>query len=266
MNEGFRDAFALVTGASSGIGEVFARELAARGANLLVTARSRDKLEVLAAELAKAHDVEVHVVAADLGEPSGVERLCREADELGIPVDHLVNNAGFGAVGAFAGADPAVQTDMVRLNCEALMRVTRHFLPPMLARGRGGVIHVASTAAYQPMPYMATYGATKAFVLSFSLALSEEVAGRGVSVMALCPGPVPTGFQAVAGIEPGMERIAALSAEQTVKRGLEAYLAGDRVCVPGTVNRAQTLASKLLPRGVVTHTISAAMKRMGRAK
>ena len=266
MKDLFRDAFTLVTGASSGIGEVFARELAARGSNLVITARSRDKLEALAAELGKKHGVEVHVVASDISEANGVDRLCREVDELGVAIHHLVNNAGFGIAGAFAKSDESEQTRMVRLNCEALMRVTRHFVPPLIERGSGGIIHVASTASYQPMPFMATYGATKAFVLSFSVALREEISGRGVRVLALCPGPVPTGFQAAAGIEPGMERIAALSAEETVRQGLEAYQANDAVCIPGAVNRVQTLVSKFMPRSVVTHTISAAMKRMGRAK
>lgn len=262
----FRDSTALVTGASSGIGEALARALAARGANVVLTARSADKLERLAASLSREHGVRTHVVTADLAEREGVEQLCRGVSEFGIEIEQLVNNAGFGHVGNFAASDADQHRRMIRLNCEALVLLTHHFLPKMLERKRGGVLNVASTAAYQPMPFMATYGATKAFVLSFSSALAEEVGGSGVRVTALCPGPVPTGFQAAAGIEPGMERVAALSADETARAGLAAWAAGDMVCVPGAVNRVHTSAVGLLPRRFVTKTISLAMKRMGRAK
>lgn len=258
MSDLFRGTTVLVTGASSGLGADFARALATRGAELVLTARSRHRLEALARDLA----VKSTVVAADLSTADGVDKLMNAVES----VDHLVNNAGFGIASAFAKADQEPQAEMVRLNCEALMRLSRRYLPGMLERGRGGIIHVASTAGHQPMPFMATYGATKAFVLSFSVAVSEEVKGSGVRVLALCPGPVPTGFQEVAGIEPGMERVAALSSTDTVSRALKAYQAGDTVCIPGAVNRAQTMFSKLMPRSVVTHMIAAAMFRMGRAR
>lgn len=261
----FRGSVALVTGASSGIGEEIARQLAAHGANLVLTARSEDKLTRLSEELSARHGVDAHVVAADLSAADGVERLCRGVDELDVQIDHLVNNAGFGAVGAFSRSDRTRQREMIRLNCEALVALTHCFLPSMLERARGGVLNVASTAAYQPLPYMAVYAATKAFVWSFSAALAEELRDTGVRVSALCPGPVPTGFQAAAGIEAGVERVASLSAEETVRRGLSAYAAGDVVFVPGTVNRVQTVLTKLAPRAVVTHAVSRAMKRMGRA-
>lgn len=264
--EGYFGTRALVTGASSGIGAELARQLAGRGANLILTARSKDKLDALADEITKKNRVEAQVVVADLAAPGGAESLAADVDALGVDVDHLVNNAGFGDAGALARAEPEKLAEMVRLNCEALVVLARHFLPPMLERRRGGIINVASTAAFQPMPYMAVYAATKAFVLSFSAALSKEVAGSGVIVTALCPGPVPTGFQAVAGIEPGVERIAALSAAETAERALAAYAAGDTVCVPGAVNRVQTVLSKLAPRELLTSAISIAMKRSGRAK
>jgi len=264
--EGFFGTRALVTGASSGIGLELARQLATRGANLILTARSKDKLDALAQELAQMHRVEVQVVVADLAAPGGAEGLCADVDALGVSVDHVVNNAGFGDAGALSKADAAKLAEMVRLNCEAVVVLSRHFLPGMLERGRGGVLNVASTAAFQPMPFMAVYAATKAFVLSFSAALAREVEGSGVRVTALCPGPVPTGFQAAAGIEPGVERIAALSAERTAEIGLAAYGVGDTVCVPGAVNRVQTVLSKLAPRGLLTSAISVAMKRSGRAK
>jgi len=258
MPDPFRGTSALITGASSGLGAEFARVLSKRGVKLVLTARSRDRLEALARDL----DTESRVVALDLSTRAGVDALLREVEH----VDHLVNNAGFGSAGRFANTDADAQAEMVRLNCEAVMRLSRHYLPPMLERGRGGILHVASTAAFQPMPFMATYGGTKAFVLSFSVALAEEVRGSGVRILALCPGPVPTGFQEVAGIEPGMERLAALSSVETVAQALRAYEAGDAVCVPGSVNRVQTLFSKLMPRSVVTRSIAAAMQRMGRTR
>ncbi|MBE7478901.1 MAG: SDR family oxidoreductase [Polyangiaceae bacterium] len=264
--EGFFGTRALVTGASSGIGAELARQLATRGANLILTARSKDKLDALAEELRQKNRVAVQVVVADLAQPGGAQSLAADVDALGVDVDHLVNNAGFGDAGALVKADPDKLAEMVRLNCEAVVVLARHFLPPMLARRRGGVLNVASTAAFQPMPYMAVYAATKAFVLSFSAALAKEAEGNGVTVTALCPGPVPTGFQAAAGIEPGVERIAALSAEETAARALSAYAAGDTVCVPGAVNRVQTVLSKLAPRELLTSAISIAMKRAGRVK
>jgi short-subunit dehydrogenase len=257
---------ALVTGASSGIGAELARALATRGAHLILTARSKDKLDALAEELSKDGRISVKVVVADLARAGGAEGLCADVDALGLHVDLLVNNAGFGDAGILAKAEPGKLSDMVRLNCESVVVLARHFLPGMLARGHGGVLNVASTAAFQPMPYMAVYGATKAFVLSFSAALSKEVEGSGVRVTALCPGPVPTGFQAVARIRPGVERIAALSAEETAERALEGWALGDTVCIPGAVNRAQTVLSKLAPRELLTSAISIAMKRSGRAK
>jgi short-subunit dehydrogenase len=262
----FRDSLALVTGASSGIGRELARQLAGRGANLVLAARSEDELRRLAGELSRAHGIDAHVVAVDLSRRRGVDQLCRAVDVIGVDLDHLINNAGFGYAGAFSNSDARTQRQMIRLNCEAPVLLTRYFLAGMIERGRGGVLNVASTASFQPMPFMATYGATKAFVLSFSAALSEELAGTRVRVTALCPGPVATRFQAVAGIEPGVERVAALSAEVTARHGLHAYQARRSVCVPGAVNQVQTVVSKLLPRSVLTRSIGSAMKRMGRAK
>lgn len=258
MADLFRGTTALVTGASSGLGADFARELARRGAALILTARSRDKLEALARDL----PTKSRVVTADLSTADGVDSLLRDVES----VDHLINNAGFGMAGSFVGSEASAQAEMIRLNCEALMRLSHRYLPKMLERRRGGILHVASTAGHQPMPFMATYGATKAFVLSFSVALAEEMKGKDVRICALCPGPVPTGFQEVAGIEPGMERVAALSSQETVKRALRAYEAGDTVCIPGAVNRVQTMFSKIMPRSVVTGTIAAAMHRMGRTR
>ncbi len=264
MHELFGGTWALVTGASSGLGAELARQLAGHGANLILTARSRDKLESLAAELQAACHVDARVLVADLAEVGGPERLCREVDALDVFVEHLMNNAGLGLAGPFIENDQHTDLDMVRVNCAALMTLSHHFAPSMAEQRRGGILNVASTAAHQPMPYMAVYGATKAFVLSFSAALAQELRARDVRVCAVCPGPVPTGFQKVAGTELRYQSVAVLSAEDTVRLALEGYEKGRDVVVTGTVNRVQTLTSKLMPRLVITRGVAFAMKRMGR--
>jgi short-subunit dehydrogenase len=261
----FARSWVLVTGASSGLGASFAKQLAQVGANLVLTARSRDKLEALAQALALAHGIETRVVVGDLGAPGGAAAMWRSVETLALPIDHLISNAGFGAAGPVVATDAERLGEMVRVNCEALTVLSRLALPPMLERGRGGIIHVASTASFQPVPYMATYGATKAYVLSFSTALSEEVRGRGVRVMALCPGPVPTGFQDVAGfaIHPS-QKWAELSAEETVSRALEAYVAERDVFIPGAVNVMGTIGSKLMPRRLLMRTVARMMQQRKR--
>jgi hypothetical protein len=261
----FQHTFALVTGASSGLGLEFARQLAARGANLILAARSIDKLEATARELAAVHGVDARALRADLAAPGGAEALCAAVGELGVFVAHLVNNAGFGTAGPFLRAER--QGEMVRLNCEALTVLSQHFLREMAERRCGGVIHVASIAGFQPTPYMATYAASKAYVLTLSVALSEELRGRGVRVLALCPGPVPTGFQGVAGTAiRGPMKVASLTAEETVFRALDAYEDGRAVCVPGTVNRVSAVSARLLPLGLISRVAAAVMRRSGRAR
>lgn len=262
----FRGTRALVTGASSGLGEELAWQLAARGCALVLTARSEGKLRALADELAQKHGVAVDVIARDLGAAGGATALADEVERRGLSIDHLISNAGFGTNGAIVESDAARQAEMVRLNCEALVVLTTRFLPAMAARGAGGIIHVASIAGNQPTPYMATYGATKAFVQSFSLAVAEEVRARGVRVLALCPGPVPTGFQSVAGadIAPSQRR-AVLTAEETVRIGLRAYERGRTVCIPGGLNKLGTVGVRLLPRGFVVRTVGRMMRQKPRA-
>jgi short-subunit dehydrogenase len=261
MEDLFAGHWTLITGASSGLGEEFARQLAARRSNLILTARSKDKLEALGAELAAQHAVKTEVIALDLSAPGGDEALCAAVDRLGHPVTHLVSNAGFGTNGPFV--DSARQAEMVRLNCEALVTLSHHFVKPMLARRSGGVIHVASVASFQPAPFMSVYAATKAFVLTFSEGLAEELRGTGVRCSALCPGPVRTGFQAVAGsdIAPS-QRFSVLSAEETVARGLRAYERNKAVFIPGGMNRLGAFGSWLTPRGILVRTVA----RMMRAK
>ncbi len=263
----YSGTWALVTGASSGIGEEFARQLAARKANLILTARSEDKLRRLGRDLIQRYGVQTRVVPVDLGRAGGAERLCITVDALNLVVDHLVNNAGFGSAGKFTEGAEMRAADMVRLNCEAVTVLSRHFLAGMALRGRGGVIHVSSIAGFQPVPYMAIYGATKAYVLSLSMALHEEVRGRGVRVLALCPGPVPTGFQSAAGIRMGgggSDSLAALSAEETVRRALDAYDERKDVLVPGRANWLGTIGSKILPRGILVKAVGEMMRRAGR--
>jgi short-subunit dehydrogenase len=185
---------ALITGASSGIGEEFAHEMARRHTNLVLVARSRDKLEALSDELVEAHGVRVDVVTADLTEPDAPAHVFAAVDRLGIHVHALVNNAGFGTYGQFEIQDPETESREISLNVLALVQLTRLFAPAMLARREGLVINIASSAGFVPTPYMATYGATKAFVIRFSEALWAEFEGRGVQVKVLCPGYTRTGF------------------------------------------------------------------------
>ena len=266
LSQVFAGSWVLVTGASSGLGEEFARQLAAARANLILTARSRDKLEALARALAAQHGIAAEVIARDLGAVGGADALCDEVARLGHPVEHLISNAGFGLGGPVLKGDSARLGEMVRLNCEALVVLSRRLLPSMVERGRGGVLHVASIAGFQPAPFMTTYAATKAFVLSFSEGLAEELRSTGVRVCALCPGPVPTGFQAVAGtgIAPSQRR-SILSAEETVRRGLSAYARGQAVYVPGGINKVSSLGSRILPRATMRRLVGNMMRAKGRA-
>lgn len=262
----YRGSWVLVTGASSGIGAAFAQNLAHRGAHLILTARSRERLQSFASDLSKINGVEARVVPADLTLPEGVQTLFDGVAALGVPVEHVINNAGLGAVGSASQLDLDTQRRMLRLNIEALASITRHFLPGLLSKGRGGIIHVASTAAFQPTPYMAVYGASKAFVLSFSLATSEETRGTGTRVLALCPGPVPTGFQRAAGIPVvPLTKLVQLDAAGVVESALRAYDAGRPLVIPGVVNTLQTTASKLLPRGLIVRAARWTMRGLHRA-
>src|SRR6266508_6067825 len=184
----------VITGASSGIGEVFARKLAARGYNLLLVARSEDKLITLCNELGRSANIRAQFVAIDLSEPDAPARLFAVTQERDLQIDLLINNAGFGSMGDFAKFDIERELNMIDLNVRSLAELTHRFLRPMRERHNGAIINVASTAGFQPVPFMATYAATKAFVLSFSGALWEENRTYGVKVMALCPGVTETNF------------------------------------------------------------------------
>ncbi|MCY7339122.1 MAG: SDR family oxidoreductase [Sphingomonas bacterium] len=234
----------LITGASAGLGVDFARQCSAKGQRLVLVARRQDRLEALAAELGNAR-----AVAADLGEPGAADRLMADLAAHGETVDCLVNNAGFGLWGKVVDLDGQRQRAMIDLNCGALVELCRAVLPAMIERRAGAILNVASTAAFQPGPGMAVYFATKAFVLSFSEALHEEVREHGVRVTALCPGPTKTEFGAVAGFtgNGAFDRLSARS-QDVVAAGLAALDRNRAVMIPGLVNKMSAQGHRLLPR------------------
>jgi short-subunit dehydrogenase len=246
-----RDCY-LITGASSGLGARFAIRLAEAGQDLILVARRVARLEQLAARLRARHGVAVWVVPADLAEPDAVSRLTAHLADEGLLVTHLVNNAGYGLCGGFVDLDIAAQASMIDVNCRAVVQLSHAMLPAMIEAGRGGILHVASTAGFQPGPWMAVYYATKAFVLHFSEGLHEELRGSGVHVAALCPGPVRTEFLARAGLRDSrFTRRVAMGPNAVVAAGLKA-LAGNRaVKVPGIGNATLAILTRFVPRGLV---------------
>ncbi|MDZ7708576.1 MAG: SDR family oxidoreductase [Trueperaceae bacterium] len=257
---------ALVTGASSGIGLELARAFARRDHDLVLTARSRDALHALADELHAAHGVAVEVVPEDLARPGGPAALVDALTAGGHRIDVLVNNAGFATHGRFD--DIALETGIeeARLNMLAPTWLMKRLLPGMVRRGTGGVLNVASTAGFQPGPGMAVYYATKAYVLHLSEAVAEELAGSGVTITALCPGPTESGFQARAGMEGSrLERRRGLFQHpaDVAEAGVRAFERGQRVYVPGTANRLAALAPRLLPRAWTTKLIGWLHERPG---
>jgi len=249
----------LITGASSGIGEVFARRLAARGRNVLLVARSEEKLITLCNELGRSNSIRAQYVALDLSLPESSARLFEEAEKRGLTIDLLVNNAGFGSFGDFAKADLARELNMIDLNVKSLVELTYRFLQPMRARKQGAIINVASTAAFQGVPFMATYAATKAFVLSFSEALWEENRDFGVKVMALCPGVTDTNFfEAARGEKPPAR--ASQTPEEVVDTALRGLARGKSHIISGWINRVMTESERLAPRSLVTRMAGRMMR------
>jgi short-subunit dehydrogenase len=240
----------LITGSSSGIGLELARLFAADKSNLILVARSQDRLEALAEELRESHGVGIVVLPHDLADPAAPQAICDATK--GSVVDVVVNNAGFGAVGAVVDLPLQRQLDMLQVNITALTHLTRLFLPGMIERKRGGVLNVGSTAGFQPGPGMAVYYATKANVLSFTEALAEEVAGTGVKVTCLAPGPTATGF----GVDSGMERsllfrLGAMDAATVARRGYRGFRRGKVIVVPGLKNKLGAFAVRFAPRSFV---------------
>lgn len=238
---------ALITGASNGIGEEFARQLAAKGCHLLLTARSKDKLDSLARELEGKHGIHAAVFQYDLSDPESPKRLFEEVSQRGLQVDLLINNAGFGRCGSFEN-DRGEDARMILLNVNALVTLTRLFIPAMLERKKGGVINVASTASFQPLPFMSIYAATKAFVVNFTEGLWGEYLGRGVRILCLCPGNTRTGFHDIAGIR-GLRIFLPATAESLVRFGLEKFCRGNApTVIHGWANFLLSAGYRLLPR------------------
>ena len=242
----------LITGASAGLGAEFARQCAARGDELVLVARRRDRLDALAGETGRAH-----VIARDLGEPGAAAHLLAEVAALGLTVETLINNAGFGLAGRFATLPRDRQRQMIDLNIAALVELSHLVLPAMIDRGRGGILNVASTAAFQPGPGMAVYFASKAFVLSFTEALHQEVLGRGVRVSALCPGPTATEFGAVAGMTGARFDRFSADAASVVAAGLRGLERNTAIVVPGLMNKVTAQSARVIPRGAMRRIVAA---------
>ena len=244
---------ALVTGASSGIGAAIARELAARGHAVALVARREERLRSLEEELSAEHGVVAESIPCDLAEADERDRLAEELRSRGRAVELLVNNAGFGHQADFATSPRERMVGMVRLNVEAVVDLTSRFVGGMVDRGRGSILNVASTAAFQPLPGSAVYAAGKSFVLSFSEAIRTELRGSGVTVTAVCPGPVRTEFSEVAGfsgVEGRTPEALWMSPEDVARHAVEGAIHDRRVVVPGTINRAGALAGQHAPRGM----------------
>ncbi|WP_044934459.1 SDR family NAD(P)-dependent oxidoreductase [Pseudacidobacterium ailaaui] len=239
--------WALVTGASAGIGLALAKQLAEAGANLVLTARRRDRLEALALGLEKDHGVQTLTIPADLAEPAAPEELLAATEGAGLPVEILVNNAGFGYYGEFVKGDAAWQRTMVEVNCTAVVHLTRLFLPRMMERRRGYIMIVSSTASYQPVPYMSTYAATKVFDRFLAEALAYEACEYGVKVSALCPGPTESEFHEIAGTRNQFGR-GRQSAEEVARMGLEGLIDGKHWVIPYRAGRAMVVMERFLPR------------------
>lgn len=243
---------ALVTGASSGIGLEICRALAEQGFDLILVARSEAKLAELARELGGQSAINAKALAADLTQPGAAQQICDKLTSQGTRIDMLVNNAGFGAHGAFAALPLQHQLDMIAVNITSLTALTRLFLPDILARRQGKILNVASTAAFQPGPNMAVYYASKSYVLSFSEALAEELTGSGVSVTCLCPGPTKTAFAAGAEMEGSLLfRLLPSDARSVARQGVAAMLAGKRLVVPGVLNKIMAFSVRVTPRPVI---------------
>jgi short-subunit dehydrogenase len=249
----------LITGASSGIGEVFARRLAARGENLLLVARSEEKLANICNELGRAHEINAQYVALDLSETGAGARLFEETSGRGLEIETLINNAGFGSMGDFASQEIERELSMIDLNVKALVDLTYRYLLPMRERKKGAIINVASTAGFQPVPFMATYAATKAFVLSFSEALWEENRPYNIKVLALCPGVTETNFFEAAQMERPPGRVVQ-TPEEVVETALRALERGKGHVISGWTNYLMIESERLVPRSLVARAAGAALR------
>lgn len=250
----------VITGASAGIGGHLARVFARHGHRLLLVARRDERLQQLAGEIAQTAGMRPHCLPLDLAQPDAPERIAAHLAGLGLEADHVVNNAGFGLIGRAIENDRGRQLEMIDLNVRALTDLSLRFADS-LARRRGGILNVASVAGFLPGPNMAVYYATKAYVVSFSEALHREMRKSGVRVTALCPGPVETEFQAVAGIRPGSPpRLLEMPADRVAEAGYRGLMAGRRLVVPGFMNKVVIFLPRLVPRAWVLEAAHARQK------
>ncbi len=250
----------LITGASSGIGEAFARRLAAEKHNLVLVARSEKALHELCDELMLQHGIIAHYVVLDLTERDADMRLVHETETHGFEVDWLINNAGFGSVGDFSELDIDTELRMIDLNVRSLVAITHHYLVKMRERKGGTIINVSSAAGFQPIPFMATYAATKAFVSSFSEAIAEENAPFGIQVLALCPGSTKTNFFAASKIDRPIQVKGQQTSEQVVETALRAVKSGRRKIVSGFANLVGSLLGAYMPRSITTRVMARALR------
>jgi short-subunit dehydrogenase len=258
MTAEWRGEWALITGASAGIGVALAKELAAGGTNLVLTARRKERLEELAKAVSEKHQVRTEVFAADLAEPGAPEKIFAFTREKGIEIDLLINNAGFGQYGEFPSVDTQRLLDMVQVNCHAVVHLTRLYLPQMVARRRGDILILASTASFQAVPYISTYAATKAFDLLFAEGLAEEMKPYGIRVCALCPGSTESEFHVVSGQE--KFKRGAETAEKVAHTGLKALAAGKSYVISGLGNYLGAHGERLVPRRFVTKVAAGMFK------
>lgn len=249
----------LITGASSGIGEAFARKLAAEKHNLVLVARSENKLHELCDELMFKHQITAHYVAIDLVDFEADRRLFEETEKHGMEVDWLINNAGFGSMGDFAEMELERELEMISLNVMTLVALTHRYLQKMRARKSGTIINVSSTAGFQPIPFMAAYAATKAFVSSFTEAIAEENKPFGITATALCPGPTETNFFAVAGAQP-LQMKGMQTPEQVVETGLAAVKSGKAKIISGWMNRIGAFFGTIAPNFLITKTVGRVLR------
>lgn len=257
-----RGRWALVTGASAGIGTAVARELAARGVNLILTARRRERLESLAVEF-RGKGIDTRIITADLNDPAAPQQIYDATEGAGLAVDIVINNAGFGQYGAFEAGRIEQELGMVRVNCEAVVHVARLFVPRMIERRRGWMLMVASTASFQPIPYYTTYAATKVFDRFFALGLAAEVERFNVKVTALCPGPTETEFFDISGSPGVFRRFGIQAVDEVARKGVDALVRGKRTFVPNRKGVLTGFLVRFVPTGTITRVLEKGLRPKG---